>query len=493
MFDKSVKKDKKAIRLKTVWPIAAVMALVIGILACYYYLAPAVTAEAIEVVPGVSVRGVDLSHLERLEGVERLAELESRVHETTVNLMLAGSGYEVALGELGIAVDRDKTMDRALAVGNELGVFKRWYAEVRHVDRPLDPVLSLDEPVLRQYWQKRFGPLELQARDAYLRINVDERAEVVPSIDGYVVDFDLLTERLVNTAVLFSNAAIDVPVRLIQPEVTTEQARRWGVTGLMAKFTTGFNAAQVDRNHNIATAAVKLDGWMVGPGEVFSFNEVVGSRGLEQGYRMANVIVGNKLEEDLGGGVCQVSTTLYNAVLLADLAVEQRSNHSIPVSYVPVGRDAAVAYDYLDFKFKNVLDSHVLIKTFIGSDSLTVKIYGAPDPHKQVQIKSWVTKTIEPETVYEIDPTVEPGAQKVVQKGASGYIAAAERLVLVDGREARREPLFDSKYKPVEQIIAVHSKADIPGAGLAVEPPSADDGAADEPAGDNPEHDDAVI
>jgi len=493
MSGERVQKDKTTTRFKAaVWSTAAAVVLAVGILACYY-LAPVVTAEAIEVVPGISVRGVDLSRLERLEGIERLAELESKVHETTVNLMLAGSGYEVALGELGITVDRDKTMDRALAVGNELGVFKRWYAGMRHVDRPLDPVLSLDESVLRQYWQKRFGPPELQARDAYLRINADERVEVVPSIDGYVVDFDLLTERLVNPSVLFGDAAVDVPVRLIQPEVTTEQVRRWGVTGLMAEFTTRFNPDQVDRNHNIATAAVKLDGWMVGPGEVFSFNEVVGSRGLEQGYRMANVIVGNKLEEDLGGGVCQVSTTLYNAVLLADLAVEQRSNHSIPVSYVPVGRDAAVAYDYLDFKFKNVLDSHVLIKTFIGSDSLTVKIYGAPDPHKQVQIESRVTKTIEPETVYEIDPAVEPGAQKVVQKGTSGYIAAAERLVLVDGREARREPLFDSKYKPVEQIIAVHSKADIPGAGLAEEPPSADDSAADEPAGDNPDHDGATI
>lgn len=492
MSGKRVKKSKTTIQLKVVWPMAVSLVLLISTLA-YYHSVPVVTAEAREVMPGISVQGVDLSNLERREGVKRLAELESRVRDTTVNLLYAGAGYGVTLGELGFTVDRDKTMDRALAMGNELGVLKRWYAEVRPVDRPMDPVLSLNEPVMRQYLQNQFGSLEKGAQDAYLRINNDDRVEVVPSLEGYTVDLDLLTESLVNQSVLSNGTSVNVPVKINHPEVTTEQVREWGVTGLVAEFSTRFNPTQANRNHNIATAAGKMDGWMVGPGEVFSFNRVVGSRGVDQGYRMANVIVGNKLEEDLGGGVCQVSTTLYNAVLLADLAVEQRSNHSIPISYVPVGRDAAVAYDYLDFKFKNNLDSHVLIKTFVRNSDLTVKIYGAPNPDKKVQIKSWVTKTVEPKTVYEIDPAVEPGNQKVVQKGASGYNAAAERLVLVNGLEVKRELLFGSKYQPVEHIIAVHSRAEIPLTGSDGDRPGGigdgttgkpDDG-DDKPADDN--------
>lgn len=460
MFGK-IAKNNIAARFMATWLTAAASVLFAGILV-YIHFAPVVTAEAIEVVPGINVQGVDLSNLERFEGVERLAELESGVGETSIKLLLSGSGNEVTLGELGIAVDRNKTMDQALAFGNELGVFKRWYAGIMHVDRPLAPVLVLDETVLRQYWQDRFGPMEMEARDAYLKITADDQAVVVPSIEGYTVDFDLLTERLLNQSILSGGATIDVPVRVIQPEVTTGQISRWKITGLMGEFTTYFNPDQTDRNHNIATAAGKLDGRVIEPGEIFSFNEVVGSRGIEQGYRMANVIVNNKLEEGLGGGVCQVSTTLYNAVLLADLAVEQRSSHSISVGYVPLGRDAAVAYDYLDLKFKNVLDSHVMIKTYVGSGSLTVKIYGAVDPAKEVQIKSWVANTIKPDTVYEIDPAVPPGAPKIVQEGANGYVAAAERLVLIDGQEVRREPLSGSSYKTVEQIIVVHSEADIP-------------------------------
>ncbi|HBX22531.1 MAG TPA: hypothetical protein DEF34_02670 [Desulfotomaculum sp.] len=494
MSSKRLKNSKTTVRFKVVWSIVVSLVLVISTLA-YYHLVPVVTAEAREVMSGISVQGVDLSNLERREGVKRLAELESGVRDTTVNLLLNGTGYGVTLGELGVAVDRDKTMDRALAMGNELGAFKRWYAEVRPVDRPMAPVLSLNEPVMREYLQNKFGPLEKGAQDAYLKISNEDQVEVVPAVEGYSIDIDLLTESLVNQFVLSDNNSVNVPVKIIQPVVTTEQVREWGVTGLVAEFSTRFNPTQANRNHNIATAAGKMDGWMVQPGEVFSFNKTVGSRGVEQGYRMANVIVGNKLEEDLGGGVCQVSTTLYNAVLLANLAVEQRSNHSIPISYVPVGRDAAVAYDYLDLKFKNNLDSHVLIKSFVRNSDLTVKIYGAPNPDQKVQIKSWITKTMEPETVYEIDPAVEPGNQKVVQKGASGYNAAAERLVLVNGLEVKRELLFGSKYQPVEHIVAVHSEAEIPRAeldedstggnseGTDVEP--TDDEDEDMPADDN--------
>jgi len=482
MSGKRMKTSKTAIRLKVIWSIAVSLVLAISTMA-YYHLSPVLTAEAREVMSGISVQGVDLSNLERREGVKRLAELESRVRDTPINLLLNGTEYRATLGELGVTVDRDKTMDRALAMGKELGAFKRWYAEVRPVERPMAPVLSLNEPVMRQYLQHQFGPLEEGARDAYLKINNDDRVEVVPSLEGYAIDVDSLANSLVNLFVISDSANVNVPVRIIQPEVTTKQVREWGVTGLVAEFSTRFNPTQANRNHNIATAAGKMDGWMVEPGGVFSFNKAVGSRGLEQGYRMANVIVGNKLEEDLGGGVCQVSTTLYNAVLLADMAVEQRSSHSIPVSYVHVGRDAAVAYDYLDLKFKNTLNSHVLIKTFIRNSDLTVKIYGAPNHEKTVQIKSWVTKIVEPKTVYEIDPAVEPGSQKVVQKGASGYNAAAERLVRVNGLEVKRELLFGSKYQPVEHIVAVHSRAEIPRAESGEDGSGGhSDGTDDEPA-----------
>jgi len=467
------RKNKKKFHFKKLWPLIVTIALLMVVLTGYYYLAPAVTAKTVKIVPGVSVQGVDLSGLERPEAIEQLTALASKVQKNTVKLKFGSSEQQVTLGELGITLDRDKTADLALAMGSQLGAFKRWYAGMWHVDRPLDPVLSLDQAVLQQYWQKEFGAAEKPARDASLEVNAAGQLEVTPSVDGYTVDFPLLAKDLVNPAVFAADASIEAPLRTVKPKVTTEQARGWGITGLVAEYTTNFNAAQTDRDHNIATAAAKLDGQVLGPGEEFSFNQVVGPREADQGYRMANVIVGNKLESGLGGGVCQVSTTLYNAALLADLSVAQRSNHSIPVSYVPVGRDATVAYDYMDLKFKNVLDNYILIKTFVGSGSLTVKIYGVPDQRKQVQIKSWVTGTIAPETTYKVDTAVEPGVQKVVQKGISGYTATAERLVLVDGVETRKDQLPGSKYQPVEQIIAVHSKADIPGAEVPAAPAAA--------------------
>lgn len=479
MGGKRIKKSKTGLLVKLgLTPIMALV-LVAGTLV-YYQLVPGETAEAREVLPGVSVEGIDLSKVQRREGLVRLARLENRVRETPVTLEYNGVSHQVTMDALGASLDVDATMDRALALGEELGVLERWYAEVRPVDRSLAPVLQWDGDKTRQTLLELFGALENGPEDARLEIGVDDRVEVVPAREGYAVDWDQLFNRLNSRPVLSGREVVQVPVLVTRPAVTTEEVRGWGVTGLVAEFSTRFNPEQGNRNHNIALAAGKLDGLLVAPGEVFSFNEAVGPRSSEQGYRMANVVVGNKLEEDLGGGVCQVSTTLYNAVLQADLPVEQRSNHNVAVSYVPAGRDAAVAYDYLDFKFRNDSGSHLLLRTFTGDSTLKIKIYGTPRPDRVVQLKSWVINTVEPETVYQVDPEVTPGTQKVVQKGAPGFAAAAERVVLVNGRETKREPLPGSKYRPMDHIIAVHSWAEIP------EPDTVEQGDGVEPGDTNP-------
>ncbi len=436
------------------------LALITGTLA-YFQLVPGITAEAKEVLPGIKVEGVDLSNLERTEGISRLETLEKKLSQVTVDLVCGNSMFRATLAELGVSVDRDATMDRALAYGENLGVFKRWYAEVRPVERSLTPVLAVDLDKLRQALQGIIGPLEVSAVNARLEFGDDNSVRVIPSSKGYKVEIGLLADKLA-TCNISGETVVKVPVSIDEPELDTEEVAGWGVTGLVAEYTTRFKPEQVNRNHNISKAAAKLDGVMLKPDEVFSFNQVVGPRSAEQGYLLAGVIVGNKLEEGLGGGVCQVSTTLYNAVLLAGLDVVQRSNHNIPVNYVPLGFDAAVAYDYLDFKFRNNSGSHVVLKTVVRGNALTVKVFGAPDPARKVHLNSRVTKVLEPETVYKVDPAVKQGQPEVVQEGAKGFKVVAERVTFINGIESGREKLASSSYQPVERVIAVHSPEEIP-------------------------------
>jgi len=159
----------------------------------------------------------------------------------------------------------------------------------------------------------------------------------------------------------------------------------------------------------------------------------------------------------LGGGVCQVSSTLYNAVLLANLEVTERDNHSLPVGYVPVGRDATVAFNYLDFRFKNNQDSYVLIKSTADNNSLTFKIYGNTDNKKDVTINSWVVRVLEPEVIYEKDPNLAKGEQIIKQEGIRGYKAAGELIITQNGEQTHK-PLPKSLYRAQNEIIAVGTK-----------------------------------
>lgn len=445
-------------------------------------------AEATEILPGVSVGGVSLSNLERQDGIKRLAELEQEISSKTVEIVYNENVHSVTLGQLGLSLDNEETVDQALALSTKMGLLKRWEAQLRPVERNLQPVIHIDSEKVRQVLQGICGALEQKAVNARLEIAPGDQIIVEPAKDGYTIDEELFSSQLVDQVQSNKNLKLNLPVRVVKSKITEEDVQSWGVTGLTGVFTTNFNAQQTNRTHNIATAAAALDGVLIKPGETLSFNQVVGPRGAKEGYKPANVIVGNKFEEDWGGGVCQVSTTLYNAILLAGLDVKERSSHSLPVSYVPVGRDAAVAYGLLDFKFVNNTGSYVLLKTAVQGNGLTVKVFGNDSIKKSVHINSWITKTIKPKTTYKIDPAVAPGQPRLIQKGSEGYRVASERVVLEGGREVERESLPASYYQPVEEIVAVNSKAEIPGQDQSnqQQPPALEDQEGGNPATQQP-------
>ena len=147
----------------------------------------------------------------------------------------------------------------------------------------------------------------------------------------------------------------------------------------IAQYVTHFNPSQVNRTENIRLAAKALDGKLLAPGERFSFNESVGRRTFEAGYKEAMIIEGNKFIPGLGGGVCQVSSTLYNLVNLAHLEILERHHHSLPVDYVPPGQDATVSYRILDFKFRNTTDNYLQIRSLVKGNTLTIQLYTKAD------------------------------------------------------------------------------------------------------------------
>lgn len=179
--------------------------------------------------------------------------------------------------------------------------------------------------------------------------------------------------------------AIDLKVNIKQPKISTEAAK--SVNTLLAEFSTKFSTNDSNRVTNIVLSAKATSDVLLMPGEEFSYNNLTGKRTKSNGYKDAPVIINGKLEQDVGGGVCQVSSTLFNSVLYSGLDVTSRRNHSLKSSYVSIGRDAMVSDGGSDFRFKNPYSHPVYIKNTVSNGVITSKIYGNASDKKNISIK----------------------------------------------------------------------------------------------------------
>ncbi|HBV95726.1 MAG TPA: vanomycin resistance protein VanB [Desulfotomaculum sp.] len=433
-----------------------IVSVVLACLGATVTLGVSLAMEPETIISGVQVLGADLSGFSRDKGEAVLKGMEKDfIGASPLVIRYEDRAWQLAPGKIGLAIDRERVLDEALAVGRNGSPLERWgqyrKASVEGIDIPL--YVKVDKASLEKELNSVAGEIAAEPEDARLKINTDDTVEVVPSREGVKIDVERAWQEIEQ---ICRNPEIKPEIKLAliksSPGVPTQEVADMGVDGLLASYTTTFNQADADRSYNIKIAALALDGIIIPPAEVFSFNGVVGSRSTEAGYKNAKVIINNELVDGLGGGVCQVSTTLYNAALLADMEIVDRVNHSIPVAYVPPGRDATVADNYLDFRFKNNTPHHIYMKTLVSPGRITVKLYGDTEYKKQVIIKTKVVETIPFKQTYEKDLTLREGEVKLKRKGNPGLRVVAER-VLVENGLTRVESLPASLYHPVSQVV----------------------------------------
>lgn len=412
------------------------------------------------VVRGVWSGGIDLHGLNRTEGMEKCKEKTELLRSQNVRLLYSGMSWDLNLGQVGVEVDAERIMDEALRVGRTGSLLERW-RERRQVAREgveIPFYITLDKVRLVQQVGSFLRDYVVEPREATFRILENDQIEVIPAKDGLQVDYDALYRDLV--AVISAqqeNPSVQIKMMRVKPARSTRDIEAMRLKGLLAAYVTQFDPSQTERSYNIRVAAAALDGLLVPPGQEVSFNSVVGPRSSDAGYKNAQVIINDELVQGMGGGVCQVSSTLLNAVLLANLKVTERLNHSLPVSYVPIGRDATVVYGATDLRFLNNTDGYIFIKTAVYGNKLVCKIYGDTDHKKDVEIRSKIIKVIEPEVTYEKDPNLKKGDKVIKRKGSRGYRVETVRVVR-DGGRVTVEKLFTSFYHPVNEVVAVGTK-----------------------------------
>ena len=247
----------------------------------------------------------------------------------------------------------------------------------------------------------------------------------------------------------------DIPLKILYPNVTTNSISQEAFPNLLATYTTSYQTSSANRSNNIALAASKINGKVLMPGETFSYNLTVGKRTISAGFKEAGAYSNGQVTSEVGGGICQVSSTLYNSVLRANLEVTERTNHMFLVGYVPIGADATVSWGAPDFKFKNNRNYAIRIVATTSGKRLTISIYGLKqDDDYDIEILSYKTGTISYKTTYTTDKSLKAGTTRVIQSGSNGATSVTYKIHKRNGKEVSRELVSKDSYSPHNQVIA---------------------------------------
>ena len=288
-----------------------------------------------------------------------------------------------------------------------------------------------------------------EAKDAYYTKNP---FAVYPSSNG--LDFSISVDEA-KQMVSTPSETYTIPLKTLYPDVTTNEIGTEAFPDKLATYSTSYASSNANRSTNIALAASKINGTVLMPGEEFSFNGTVGKRTAANGFKTATVYSNGQVTTDYGGGICQVSSTLYNTVLKANLEITNRINHTFTVGYVPIGLDATVSWGSPDFKFKNNRSYPIKIVATTSNKRLTISVFGLKeDVEYEVELVSYKTGTIPYSTVYTTDSSLGKGKTKVVQSGSNGATSVAYKILKLNGKEVSRTLLSKDRYSPHNQIIA---------------------------------------
>lgn len=296
--------------------------------------------------------------------------------------------------------------------------------------------------------QKIHEEIYKKPQDAYVQKNP---TVVHPEVNG--IDFKISVEEA-EELLKEDKEEYTIPLKITKPKKTINNLGEEAFPDLLATFSTRFDGSNYNRNTNIKLAAKKVNGTVILPGEKFSFNTIVGSRTIEAGFKEGTAYVGGKVVPDVGGGVCQVSSTIYNTALLANMQIVERSNHMFTTGYVAASRDATVYYGSLDFVFKNSRKYPIKMVASANGGVCKVSIYGIKEEKEyEVIIQSKITSYINPTTIYKEDPTLEEGKEIVEQTAITGCRSEGYKILKLNGKIVSQTLLSKDTYKSRNKIV----------------------------------------
>ena len=419
---------------------------------------------------------------------EAKAKLEENISDLTSKQQIVFTNGDVSkavpLSNLGMTYNIDETIDKAFDIGHHLSLFERYKVakdglkenQYFYLDR------AIDETIIKQQVNSLAELFYIEPVNATLE-RVNRTFVTTKEENGAKLDVEATSQKVVDALNKLDSdkedsLTIEVVTEVISPEFT--EASLADCQTLVSSFSTSYNNSDQNRNENLKVAAHKISRTLL-PDEIFYLSNQLEPFTEEEGYKNAGTIVNGKIEDSLGGGICQVASTLYNTVLLTDLEVVYRQNHSLAVSYVPLGRDATYNTGSIDFQFKNNTGYPIFIDGYCENNQVIVSIYGHKSMKTDYTIKfeSVVTEEIPaPETKYEDDPTLEVGKEVVDVRALDGKRVSLYKLYYDGDKLVNKVLVNTSYYRPRAAIIKKGTKK-----------PASDNNSSTKPVGTLPSDD----
>jgi vancomycin resistance protein YoaR len=402
------------------------------------------------IIPGVTVSGMPVGGMMVADATKYLSRRVLPGQQKKVTLNFQKRSFDVVLGTIGIQPDVVLTVRKAYSIGRTGSLLSRIYtmAKVRRNGYKMLIQFRHNQKLLDSFFRLLDASIGIEPARAVVRVSRDGMVRYSRSREGRGIDRAKLTGLFEAAVYQNGNGKIEIPVNPIIPILTNGDIQRWKLGQALGVFVTVFNPKSLERSHNLKLACDALDNVIVYPGQNFSFNTWIGPRVPHTGYKEAPVVIKGKLVPGIGGGVCQVSSTLYNAVLLANLEVIKRCNHSLPSAYVPLGRDATVVNGGLDLIFKNNLSTPILLTAEVDPPYVRIAVLGEKGGWEQVKLNTEIVETYPYETKETPDPQLSPGEVVEATPGKDGHKVNLWRIVYYPDGRLSKTKVNTSIYPP---------------------------------------------
>lgn len=414
------------------------------------------------IADGIFIDDVDMSGMTISEAVDAIDDYITGKTGSRITLNINNNWVEVTAGDMGLSCGNTGIVEEAFEYGKEGNIVQRYkiMKDLQVEPYTFDLEFDINEEKIRSIIEEKCTVYDVEATDATVTKSGDG-FEITPGVTGVKLDVEASVEKV--TEFMRSewnggDASVDLVCELDEPRGSEEDFAK--VKDVLGTFTTSFTSSGANRTKNVTNGVSKIDGSILYPGETLSVYELCNPFTEANGYATATAYENGMEVDSVGGGICQVSTTLYNAVLKAELEVVERSNHSMIVGYVDPSMDAAIAGTYKDLKFKNNTDAPIYIEGKVVNKTATFTIYGhetRDTANRKVTYKSEVleTTTAEPALVYVGNNSKPIGYKAITQKAHTGYKAQLWKIVTVNGVEESREVVNKSTYKAAPAYCTV--------------------------------------